>query len=147
MKNLFPILLALLFQSATALDKRIEQNKSIPLDSSKSTTILYVFSGSDWCSNCIRFKKTVLTDSLFIQTMSSNQIRIEIIDFPQRTKQSAETIEYNRRISEKFGFDGTFPSFVLYDSNQKQFKTFRYQNEGVSAFCDLILAQNKLLHE
>jgi len=86
-------------------------------------------------------------DTLFISKISENKIQIEIIDFPQRTKQSSETIEYNRRISEKFGFDGTFPSFVIYSSFHKQYKSFYYQNESVPLFCDLILNQLKLLHE
>ena len=73
-----------------------------------STAVLYVFTGSDWCADCRRLKKNVLSDSVFIASMERNKIKIEIIDFPQRIKLSPEVVKHNEAVAETFGFQGIF---------------------------------------
>ena len=42
-----------------------ELNPFGDFDDNADEPVLLVFSGSDWCSNCIRFNKEVLSDSTF----------------------------------------------------------------------------------
>lgn len=112
---------------------------------SDSSLTLYVFTGSDWCANCRRFDKKVLHDSAFIKAMKGRNIRIEIIDFPQRKKLSDETVAHNQAISEKLGFRNIFPTIVLYSSsgNGKQ-RILYYRNEAGTEFGTMVL--NELVH-
>jgi len=115
------------------------------LSHSDSGLTLYVFTGSDWCANCRRFDRKVLHDSAFITAMKGKHIRIEILDFPQRKKLSAETVAYNQAMSEKLGFKNIFPTVVLYSSSGtgKQ-KTLYYRNEAGAEFSAMVL--NELGH-
>jgi thiol-disulfide isomerase/thioredoxin len=112
-----------------------------------SNTILYVFSGSDWCAGCIRLERQVLSDSSFIENMKVNQITIEKIDFPQRKKLTREVSEYNRAIAQKFNFDGAFPSLILFASERERFKLIPYQGELPEHFSKIIISEASQLHE
>jgi thiol-disulfide isomerase/thioredoxin len=111
------------------------------------TSILYIFTGSDWCANCKRLEKNVLSDSLFLATMASNKIKIERIDFPQRSKQNPETKKYNSNISEKVGFNGAFPTLVIATKDLSKFSTIYYSNEKSGLFTLTILNELKALDE
>ena len=63
---------------------------------------LVVFEGSDWCNNCIRFEKKVLSNKSFIHFTDVKKIEIERIDFPQRKKLDKEIKDYNRSNIDKF---------------------------------------------
>ena len=54
----------------------------------------------------------------FLKTMENHNISIEIIDFPQRKKQSPELIKRNESIAETFDFQGIFPTLVLSQTDQ-----------------------------
>jgi hypothetical protein len=116
-------------------------------DSSKNSYSVYIFTGSDWCANCHRFEKNVLKDSNFIKVCDSLSLRIEILDFPQRTKQSQETIKRNGVLSDKFGFSGDFPTVVIYSDKSEKFRTLAYKNEDVYGFMTVLLPELAKLNE
>ena len=103
---------------------------------------LLVFEGSDWCANCHRLEKNILSDSLFINQLGKNSIEVERIDFPQRKKLSKNIQSYNRAIAEKYEFDGVFPTLLLIKKNDDSFQKIAYQNQSVEEFLKLI--QSKL---
>jgi thiol-disulfide isomerase/thioredoxin len=115
--------------------------------------VLYIFTGSDWCANCRRLEKNVLSDSVFIKAMDSAHVRIEIIDFPQRKKQSPETIAYNSSKSEQLGFNGNFPtlklSFFRYSGRTPASTTvtFIYKKQDARELSGIILQELKQLNE
>ncbi len=74
--------------------------------------VLLIFSGSDWCIPCIRFRKEILADSSFI-TFSEENLVILNADFPQKKKLPAETILQNEKLAEKYNPEGLFPHLVL----------------------------------
>ncbi|MES2616535.1 MAG: thioredoxin family protein [Bacteroidota bacterium] len=115
------------------------------IDSGKIT--LYVFTGSDWCANCKRLEKNILTDSVFLSSIDSLKIAIVFIDFPQRKKQSQETIQNNTLLAERFDFNGTFPTLVLSSPTTSNFLSFYYKDENTLTFIRLIIAKSKLLHD
>ena len=122
-------------------------NDTIPLDPTYKSTLL-VFEGSDWCGNCKRLKNNILQDSIFLHSLQKEQIKIELIDFPQRKKLSKETLEYNAAIAEKYDFQGIFPTLVLAGAYGDTYKIIYYNNENLAEFLALILAkQQTLLHE
>lgn len=82
---------------------------------------LFIFEGSDWCTNCFRLKKYILSDSVFKAHLKSKSISSEMIDFPQRKKQKKEEVEYNKAIAEKYTFPGVFPYLILTKENCSDF--------------------------
>jgi thioredoxin-related protein len=114
-------------------------------DTSSGKTVLYIFEGSDWCTNCHRLEKQVLQDSVFIRALQSNDIQIERIDFPQQKKQTREQEEYNNSIAEKYGFNGIFPTLVLSREDKEIYKLIYYHNESGEEFSKIVLTELKAL--
>ncbi len=89
---------------------------------------LIVFEGSDWCSNCIRFEKNILSDTAFLKKAEEWNIVVEKIDFPQRKKLSTEEEKHNASVAEKYSFEGIFPTIVLANSDTDTFQKINYQS-------------------
>ena len=106
-------------------------------NSQKSSYKLIVFEGSDWCSNCIRFNKTIIENSDFITYTTNAQIDIEHIDFPQRKSLDKATEAYNASIAEKYDFKGVFPTLIL-TNDSDDYQILRYNNESAQEFIDLL---------
>lgn len=112
-----------------------------------SDTILYVFSGSDWCANCIDLEKKIISDPLFQSSLKIHHIQLQVIDFPQRKKLKAEVVKYNNSIAEKFNFDGVYPTLIVFSSDSKKYKQVAFQNESVEAFLNKIIREASHLYE
>ncbi|MFM9837615.1 MAG: thioredoxin fold domain-containing protein [Cyclobacteriaceae bacterium] len=110
-------------------------------------TILYVFSGSDWCANCIELDKKIISDPAFQSSLKSHHIQLQIIDFPQRKKLKAEVVKYNSSVAEKFNFDGVYPTLIVFSAGSQKHKHIVYQNETAEAFLSRIIKEAATLHE
>ena len=108
---------------------------------------LYIFTGYDWCANCKRLEKKVLSDSSFIRTMKENGIEIRMIDFPQRIRLEPQVQKYNREIAEKYGFAGIYPTLVLAGGQPDHYKIFFYQNQDSPEYSQLVLENKARLDE
>lgn len=78
--------------------------------------IAVYFSGSDWCTNCHKFKSQTLQLPEVESVLSNNYIYYAA-DFPQRKKLEAATIEANKFLADKLNPSGEFPVLVITDSN------------------------------
>ena len=74
--------------------------------------VLLIFSGSDWCIPCIRFRKEILADSSFIKYSEENLVILNA-DFPQKKMLSPGTVTQNEKLAEKYNPEGLFPHLVL----------------------------------
>ena len=119
MKNLVYILSILLCISFTVI-KTPEPNYQ-----------LFIFEGSDWCTNCIRLEKNVLNDSAFNAFLKTNSIELIKVDFPQRKILSQEQESQNAAIAEKYQFGGAFPTLVLARKDTLLYKNLYYTNQPV----------------
>lgn len=100
---------------------------------------LIVFEGSDWCTNCRRLEKQILSKEELKNFLKESSIELEKIDFPQRKKLPKETVVYNESIAEKYGFDGTYPTVLLLNKRSSRYvKLTQYTNQSVGEFCDMI---------
>lgn len=108
---------------------------------------LIIFEGSDWCLNCRRLEKRIISDSVFINFLKSNKIVLERIDFPQRKKLSHQQVQYNEEIAKRYGFRGVFPTLVLSKSDTLKYKRIFYNKESdVDSMKEIVLgALNELL--
>jgi len=106
---------------------------------------LIFFEGSDWCINCIRFEKKVLSTDVFIDFAESNEIDIERIDFPQRRALDEVTRRYNESIAEKYQFTGVFPTILLVNTETEEVQEIVYRNQDLDAFLSLIRSKIEVL--
>ena len=81
--------------------------------------IILVFSGSDWCGPCIRFKKKVLDSEEFSAYASQNYVMYNA-DFPRKSKNALveEKLNANKSLAEKYNPKGFFPLVVVLDKNE-----------------------------
>jgi thiol-disulfide isomerase/thioredoxin len=108
---------------------------------------LYIFTGSDWCVNCKRLEKKVLSDPAFAGIMEKNGIEIRIIDFPQRKKLEPEVLKYNQSVADNYHFGGVYPTLILAKTNSKVYFQFFYRNQDRDEYSRFILDQKAKMNE
>jgi thioredoxin-related protein len=81
---------------------------------SESKLILLSFSGSDWCSNCIRLEKTLFDSEEFKSYYADHYVLLKA-DFPMKKKNklSPEQTAHNEKLAEKYNKSGTFPTVYI----------------------------------
>ncbi len=99
---------------------------------------LIFFEGSDWCMNCIRFEKKVLSETIFEDFMASYAIEVERIDFPQRKQLDENTKQYNVSVAEKYNFQGIFPTLILVHIETDTALELTYRNQDPSTFVSYV---------
>jgi protein disulfide-isomerase len=106
-----------------AVAKAKAENKLVLLD----------FTGSDWCSWCIKFKKDALETKQFQDYAAKNLVLVEL-DFPQNKQQPAELKAANEALGEKYKVDG-YPTFVVLNKDGKEIgRQEGYKEGGAKAF-------------
>ena len=94
---------------------------------------LIVFSGSDWCKNCILFKKNVL-DTPEFKSFAKENLELITADFPQKNQLSKEQAAQNEALAEKYNPKGEFPKLVLITGNNSEYKEIPYTNQSPQEF-------------
>ncbi len=97
--------------------------------------VLLVFSGSDWCPNCMRLKKEILNDPAFLDYAKDNMLLLNA-DFPQRKELSDKTIQQNEALADKYNPGGAFPHLVLLEPDQSLMATITYSKQSAEALLD-----------
>jgi thioredoxin-related protein len=91
--------------------------------------LLVDFTGSDWCGWCIKLNDEVFKHDAFKAGVKDQFVLVEL-DYPQdKSKLSAETIQQNEELQEKYAVDG-FPTILLCDAAGKPFAKTGYQEGG-----------------
>ncbi|MBX3420279.1 MAG: thioredoxin family protein [Pirellulaceae bacterium] len=90
--------------------------------------ILANFTGSDWCSWCIRLHKEVFSTAEFKKWSDKNVVLLEL-DFPRRKELSAELAQQNQQLAQKFKIQG-YPTIVFINSAGEQIATYGYDQGG-----------------
>jgi thiamine biosynthesis lipoprotein len=96
--------------------------------------VFLVFSGSDWCTGCIRFEKNILQDTIFKNFISSNFLYLNA-DFPQRKKLPEKVVTQNEMLAEKYNSKAAFPTLLLI-APDKRTVYLSYHQESTQQFID-----------
>ncbi|MSU33497.1 MAG: thiol-disulfide isomerase [Pedosphaera sp.] len=80
--------------------------------------ILLDFTGSDWCSACIRSRKQVLDQKEFLTFAATNLVLVEV-DFPENKTQEPTLKRQNAELEKQFKVDG-YPTFILVDATGRE---------------------------
>ena len=105
-----------------AMKKAAAENKSMLLN----------FTGSDWCTWCIKLHDEAFGKPEFIEKVSEDFVLVKL-DFPQTFKLEAELQAQNERLRKKYGQQG-FPTIYLTDSAGRPYAQTSYQPGGVDAY-------------
>lgn len=86
------------------------------------------FSGSDWCSWCIKLDKEVLNTPEFKEYAKDNLV-LFMADFPRGKQISAEVKDQNVKLMDKYSVMG-FPTILILDSEGNVVSTMGYEKGG-----------------
>lgn len=135
MKHILTVFLLSISLSSFSQEVKTLQN-SLSKAKEEHKKVLFFFSGSDWCSPCVKFKRKYIDSEDFIAFASSNLILFNA-DFPRQKKNalSKEQISENEKLAEKYNPNGQFPLIILLDENGKTVtKWEELPNETVAEF-------------
>jgi thioredoxin-related protein len=143
MKFIFSLAFIFLLNSQNEWNSDFEQAKIEAARSHK--LILLNFSGSDWCSPCIRLKEKIFDSDIFEKYAEQNLILVRA-DFPRLKKNqlSKEQTKQNEKLADQYDSGGKFPFTILLDETGKILKEWEgYPDESPEKF---VLEVNAFAH-
>ncbi len=100
---------------------------------SEKKDLLMDFTGSDWCSWCIKLNDEVFSKDPFKAGTKDKFVLVEI-DYPQdESKLSEATKKQNEELKGKFSIEG-YPTIMLCDAGGKPYAQTGYQEGGPEAY-------------
>ena len=101
--------------------------------------ILMIFSGSDWCRPCMKFKQNVLTTDVFADYINENLI-VLYLDFPakKKNKLGKEQKQHNEKLAEMYNKQGSFSKIVLLNNSGDYLTDISYNGQSASDFISLL---------
>lgn len=96
-----------------------------------------VFSGSDWCKNCILFRQNIL-DTPEFRMFAGKNLEMITADFPQKTQLPKENVVRNEALAEKYNPKGEFPKLVLITGKDAGYKEITYTNQSPAEFIEML---------
>ena len=99
--------------------------------------LLLLFTGSDWCPNCLRLDRTILSTEVF-EDFAHDRLILLTADFPQRKRQASELKSQNEALAHKYNPSGLFPTIVLFSPNGKKYTHVDYTNESPEELIEIL---------
>ena len=90
------------------------------------------FTGSDWCSWCMKLDKEVFSQAKFKDYAKQNLVLIEV-DFPQLKPLSRPKQKKNEELAKQYEVTG-YPSVIVLDADGKKLGKLGYMEGGPEAF-------------
>lgn len=117
---------------SAALTRAAKEKKMVLLD----------FTGSDWCTWCIKMDKDTFSQPAFKEYAEKNLVLVEL-DFPNHKMQSDAVIQQNQYLQQKYGVEG-FPTLILLDAKGKEIaRNSGYLPGGPKGFAEWVQAAEK----
>lgn len=139
MKNLF--IVAFVFCSTLSFSQKwvnnFETAKKIAKEENKN--IIMIFSGSDWCTPCIRLDKNIWQSQEFKEESTNNWVTMKL-NFPRKKANQlpADEEKHNRELAEKYNKEGNFPLVVILNPEGKVLGKLGFKNVSPSEYIKLI---------
>ncbi len=110
-----------------------DQAKALAQAKADKKMVLMDFTGSDWCSWCIKMDKEVFDTPEFKAYAKDHLVLLEL-DYPHQKALAPQTKEQNDKLAKQYNVEG-FPTLIVLDADGKQVKMFDgYQEGGAKAF-------------
>ncbi len=107
----------------------LDQAKAVAAKEKKA--ILVDFTGSDWCSWCIRLKKEVFDQKGF-EVAAKDFVFVEL-DFPRGKQQDPAAKAKNEALAKQFNIQG-FPTVLLLNAEGQAFAQTGYEEGGAANY-------------
>lgn len=134
--KVFPVFLFFLISYTTFSQETTTLNQSITKAKEEHKKVLFFFSGSDWCSPCVKFKKNYVDNPIF-KEFANNNLVVFNADFPKLKKNALskeQTIE-NEKLAETYNPKGLFPLILLLNEEGKVIKKWeKLPSETIEEF-------------
>lgn len=118
MKRIFCLLLTLIaISSYSAPTWTTDYQSALSGANTDGKYVLLDFTGSDWCSWCIKLDKDVLTSSEF-ESFAKDNLNLVKVDFPRKALE-ADQASQNQQLKNRFGIQG-FPTLILINKFGKE---------------------------
>lgn len=139
MKRIFVLLLlSMSFYSFSQQTNTLQNAVSKAKEEHKK--VLFFFSGSDWCSPCVKFKRNYIDAPIFKEYAAQNLIVFNA-DFPKLKKNAlaTEQVAENEKLADKYNPKGIFPLVLLLDEDGKTIKKWEaLPSETVEEFVNAL---------
>ncbi len=126
-----PLLIFVIFGIFSFPETNVDTFNNHVLPGNSDSFTLYFITGSDWCANCRKFDKKVLSDTGFNNAVKGSGINSVTLDFPQKKKTENK---YNDSMASFLGFDGNFPAIYLMNHSNGKKIGIAYQSETANEF-------------
>lgn len=113
-------------EEKNGIDWMTDYQNALKISAEKNLPIFMNFSGSDWCSWCIKLEKEILSRKEFADWATSRFVFMSV-DFPKNKPQSEELKKQNKELSKKFGVNG-LPTVKIINSSEKVLVSTGYMN-------------------
>ena len=98
--------------------------------------VLVNFTGSDWCTWCIRLKDEVFSKPEFERFAGNHLVLVEV-DFPRRKPQNPAQKQANKALAEKYFVQG-YPTVVVLNSKGEKIGELGYMQGGPQPFINAV---------
>ena len=111
----------------------------------ENKNILLVFSGSDWCTHCIKLENTIWKSEDFKKESEQKWVLYKA-DFPKKKANmlSAESTASNKKLAEQYNKSGNFPLVLLLDKTGSILGITGYKNITPQEYIQIIHSFEKL---
>ena len=133
------ILLLFSTLAINAQEWQTDLSKCKEIAKEKKQKIILVFSGSDWCTPCIKLEKEIWNSKEFKSYAKDNFVLLKA-DFPRKKKNKLpkEQQEKNNQLAEKYNKNGFFPFVVVLDSDENILGTTGYKKVSPKEYIDIL---------
>lgn len=103
--------------------------------------IILIFSGTDWCSPCIKLDKQIFQSDIFKTYATENVILIRA-DFPRKKENAlSEALQnQNRKLAERYNPNGFFPFVLMLDAKGAVLGELGYEKIEPQAYVNKLKA-------
>ncbi|MEO0775417.1 MAG: thioredoxin family protein [Bacteroidota bacterium] len=128
---LYPLICGLFLQILPAQDStrwHTQLTEAQAQAQQKSAPIFMVFSGSDWCKPCMRFKNQVLEHPDFLRYADQHLVLLQL-DFPAKKKNKLpdELRAHHEALAERYNPQGAFPAVLLLNAEGQELHRLDYR--------------------
>ncbi len=140
-KILTSIIFIMLAYGANAQQWQYSMADAMKIAKEKDQKIILVFSGSDWCTPCIKLENDIWSTDEFKIYAKDNYVMLKA-DFPRKKKNklSEDHTRINNILAEMYNPNGYFPLVVVLDSDAKVIGNLGYKKVSPKQYIELINA-------
>jgi thioredoxin-related protein len=107
-------------------------DKALAEAKAQKKMVLLDFTGSDWCSWCLKLHKEVFAKPEFDKYAKNNLVLVTV-DFPQFKTLPAQVATQNDKLQKKYGVEH-FPTIIVLNSDGKKVGNLEYEEGGPGPF-------------